>query len=513
MRQWPSDANDGCSGLHKLKSHEAKCSYLISNSQCSPEGYIDYLHLFYCICGGSPVFGYSILVLWLILLFYLLGNTTACYFCSNLEALSKLLKLSPAIAGVTLLSLGNGAPDVFSSIVSFMGAESTNLVGLNCVLGGAFFVSSVVVGIISICTTLREITIDKACFIRDACFLLFVLLILLAILVYGKINLWSAMAFSSLYLVYVFLVSVTHIFSKEEEPISYFDSDPILPTKGELYAPLVSYKVEQKPNKLFCYFSRILCFLELPLYLPRRLTIPDINEERWSKPFAVISVTLSPMLLAALCASNREELGSKQSLLVSLSGVIIGVTFGVTAIVKTDKERPPTRIQFPWLAGGFLMSVTWTYILAEELVSLLVSFGVILSISPSILGLTVLAWGNSLSDLIANVSVAVNGGSSGVQVAISACYGGPIFNTLSGLGISFVLFSWAGYPSPRVIPKDTTLFQTIGFLIAGLLWALVVLPRRGMKLDRVLGAGLICVYLCFLSVSIGQSLGLTQHPG
>lgn len=511
LRSEPSvSANEGCSGLHELEGYEAKCGYLVSNPQCNPEGYIDYLYLFYCICSKSPIFGYVVLVLWLVVLFYLLGNTAATYFCSNLEGLSGLLKLSPTIAGVTLLSLGNGAPDVFSSIVSFMGTLSTDVVGLNCVLGGAFFVSSVVLGIISICAASRKITIDKSCFLRDVFFLLFVLLVLLAVLATGEISLWIAIAFSSLYLAYVFLVSMTHFCVKDVEKIPHFDSDPLLPTKGELAAPLLGDGDERKPKRPLYWFKRILGFLELPLYLPRRLTIPDISEERWSKPYAVVSVSLSPVLLAALWNSKEEELGSEKSSIIYLFGGIVGVIFGVAAIAKTDIERPPTRIVFPWFAMGFLMSVTWTYILAEELVSLLVSLGVILDISPSILGLTVLAWGNSLGDLIANVAVAANRGSSGAQVAISGCYGGPIFNTLVGLGISFMFSSWSGYPDPRAIPSDPTLFQTIGFFIAGLLWALVILPRRGMKPDRILGVGLITIYLCFLSLSLGQSLGLIK---
>lgn len=202
--------------FRNLETDEAKCEFFLSSSQCSPSGYINYFRLFYCFFGHRHPFGLAGLLLWLIFLFYLLGSTAATFFCSNLEGLSSLLKLSPAIAGTTLLSLGNGAPDVFSSIVSFGGGGGGGGAacdfGLNSVLGGALFVSTVVVGVVSVLVEARGVAVEKLDFVRDACFLLFVLLSLTAILVAGEISVWVALAFAFLYLIYILLVYITHRF-------------------------------------------------------------------------------------------------------------------------------------------------------------------------------------------------------------------------------------------------------------------------------------------------------------
>ena len=532
------DSGTGCGQLHEYSDRESKCSYVKSHEGCQNGGYIDYLQLFYC--NFDPVLGYSALILWLVVLFYLLGNTAANYFCSSLEGLSRILKLSPNVAGVTLLSLGNGAPDLFSSIVSFT-SDETSEVGLNSIMGGAFFVSSVVVGIISVSVCHSRVSVERSSFIQDIVFFLIALTCLLVIIVMGKINLWGAISFFALYFIYALFVSTSHLCCRKVGLGDSASGSPILPvsknfknfigyqTEGRLEAeePLLGFVgdddkptlqekegvLSERKRRRRCldlqpstsshlFVCRLLFFLELPLYLPRRLTIPVITAEKWSKPFAVISVTIAPVLVAVVWSSHSSEL----SWLVYLLGGLAGAISGVVAFFTTERSNPPTKWLFPWLAGGFLMSITWTYIAADELISLLVSLGSILGISYSILGLTVLAWGNSIGDLVSNVSMAVNGGEEGAQVAISGCYAGPIFNTLVGLGLPLAFKAWSEYPTYYLIPKDASEYETIGFLMGGLLWALVILPKRNMKLDRCLGGGLLAIYLCFLSLRIARAL-------
>ncbi|XP_015063589.1 cation/calcium exchanger 1-like [Solanum pennellii] len=509
--------NNDCSNLHNFSDAQSKCTYIKENiNSCSTKGYLNYLQFFYCTLGTLPKLGYVTLVVWLILLFYLLGNTAAEYFCPCAESLSKVMNLSPAIAGTTLLPLGNGANDVFSSIISFTRSSNSGSVGLNSVLGGAFFISCFVVGVISmlVCMTKSQlgVTIDKSSFIRDVLFIIFTLSCLVGVIIVGRVSVWIAICFTSIYVVYIWVVCVMHflvrnvnLHDKEDDG---FDRDVEVPLLGcideedcekKTIQMSSSTPIDAASSSCCKFLHRFLGVLELPLYLPRRLTIPVVDEGRWSKPMAVISATLAPILAAFVSSLTGEVIVySNTNIVILMISVFVGLMLGNVAYFSTQNSSPPKKCLWIWLLGGFVMSTTWTYILAQELVSLLVSFGYILGISPSILGLTVLAWGNSTGDLISNVALALNGGKDGVQMALSACYAGPLFNTLIGLGVSLVLASWWEYPTSFVLPKDPFLFETLGFLILGLLWALVVLPKRNMQPDYSLGVGLLAIYFCFL---------------
>lgn len=521
--QKTGESIDSCTGFQSFADYRSKCAYVRTHSSCSGEGYFNYLEIFYCTCSDTPVLGYAVLCLWLVVLFCVLGNTTAEYFCPSVENLSKLLKLPPTIAGTTLLPLGNGANDVFSSIISFMHSGAGE-VGLNGVLGGALFVSCFVVGILSILISSRHVKVDETSFVRDILFFLFTLCCLLMLTIFGRVTFWSAVCFVCIYFLYIAVVSAMHYFYSKNTRVMF--NPPVLDEFGATATtPLLGYVDEEKgchesekegiqscvhvtiltgvlssnPSPTCSNFWKWAVYiLELPLFLPMRLTIPVVSEEKWSKPFAVCSVTIAPILLATIWNTTEGDASAEACLPVYISATLIGILLGNLTLFFTNKSGPPKRLLFLWLAGGFLLSVTWAYVLAEELVSLLISFASIIGISPSILGLTVLAWGNSIGDLIANLTLALKGGPDGAQIAISGCYAGPLFNTLIGLGLSLVFAAWSEFPSGYIIPKSSDLYETLGFLMAGLLWALVILLKNNMELEKCLGIGLLAIYFCFL---------------
>ncbi|KAI3772768.1 hypothetical protein L6452_03961 [Arctium lappa] len=547
-----------CTGLTRHEGYESECEFLTAYPQCDSDGFFNYLTLFYCSCKTHVFLGYISLFIWLVSLFYLLGNTAADYFCCSLEKLSNLLRLPPTVAGVTLLPLGNGAPDVFASIAAFAGTDNGD-VGVNSILGGAIFVTCVVVGTISICVADQVVVIDKKCFVRDVFMFLFAVLCLGVILFVGEVSVGGAIAFVSIYVVYATLVVANESFGQkdcggvlevdafvpllavvegveegrdqESLDVSFTESDDV-PRLVESKVPrwmwgsnvamysdggrgmegetdrLWGWKGEEteNDNENSCFSClKLFAWLEFPLALPRRLTIPIVDEGRWSKGYAVASVTFAPLLLALLW--NAQHDGSRLvSGLIYSACAVLGCVLGCVAFICTKSSQPPQKWLLPWVLGGFFMSIIWFYMIANELVALLVAFGLIFGINPSILGLTVLAWGNSMGDLMSNVALAVNGG-EGVQIAISGCYAGPMFNVLAGLGICMLIGSWSERPESYTMTGDIGLFCNIGFLVIGLVWSLVMLPRNGMQPSKGFGFGLMMIYVVFLGSRIGMSIG------
>lgn len=552
-----------CNEVLDYKGYNSECEYLRANPDCSSGGFLNYMIFFYCNCGNLKPLGYVVLGIWLLALFYLLGNTASDYFCCSLEMLSDLLKLPPTVAGVTLLPLGNGAPDVFASIASFVGSDSGD-VGLNSVLGGAVFVTCIVVGAVSLCIADKNIQIDKKCFIRDVGFFIVSLGSLLIILVVGEVTVGGALTFVSIYVIYAGCVAANEVFKKYRRRLSLDAvTRPLLPVGGsvlsggkaedEFKSPLlqsdsgdddvpylpksklphwmwatnvVIYSNEsveasdddESPKYLWGWneedtacdqswfsWSCLCSLLEIPLAIPRRLTIPIVEERRWSKTFAVASAFFSPILLAFLW-SSADSAGHIPKVILYIIGAVIGATLGLLALLLTRADHPPHKFLFPWVLGGFMMSIVWFYMIANELVALVVAVGVILGIKPSLLGLTIVAWGNSMGDLMSNVAIARNG-RHGVQVAMSGCYAGPMFNTLVGLGISLLLGAWSKKPTSYILPEDSSLYFTLGFLTVALIWSLIILPRNDMRPSKLLGAGLMIIYLGFLSFRVSIAMG------
>lgn len=125
------------------------------------------------------------------------------------------------------------------------------------------------------------------------------------------------------------------------------------------------------------------------------------------------------------------------------------------------------------------------------------------------LGLTVLAWGNSLGDLVADVSVAKGGEP---RMAVAATFAGPLFNLLVGLGVSLLVGVWRSETGvvqlhANVPRNEAIVFTSLLFLAISLLVSLVAVPLNGFRITRGYGAFLLGVYLTFLASALFVQYG------
>lgn len=89
-------------------------------------------------------------------------------------------------------------------------------------------------------------------------------------------------------------------------------------------------------------------------------------------------------------------------ILCSLVGSLVLVA--ILLLSTSPDKKPKHHHLFCYL--GFVIAIAWISSIAEEVVGILKAVGVILGMSEAILGLTVFAVGNSVGDLVADITVA-----------------------------------------------------------------------------------------------------------
>jgi len=76
--------------------------------------------------------------------------------------------------------------------------------------------------------------------------------------------------------------------------------------------------------------------------------------------------------------------------------LLVSIIVSLVVYFTTSPNSPPFYHRLLFGFVGFGMATVVTNAIAQELVSVLTTLGIIFDLSESILGLTILAWGNSL---------------------------------------------------------------------------------------------------------------------
>ena len=231
---------------------------------------------------------------------------------------------------------------------------------------------------------------------------------------------------------------------------------------------------------------------------------PPSSPKEWNRWLVATQIFTAPFFIVLLIWANTDPTLSYRTLLLpTIYALISSLVIFAFLLLTTSASKPP-RYRYLLCFLGFIVSIAWISTIANEVVGVLKAVGVILGISDAILGLTIFAVGNSLGDLVADITVAKLGYP---VMALSACFGGPMLNILLGIGLSGLYMTIKGgegwherHPSRPVKYKPYQLEVSGTLVISGvtllvtLLGLMVVVPLNKWKMDRKIGWGLVALW-------------------
>ncbi|XP_072258716.1 sodium/potassium/calcium exchanger 1 isoform X2 [Pyxicephalus adspersus] len=160
-----------------------------------------------------------------------------------------------------------------------------------------------------------------------------------------------------------------------------------------------------------------------------------------------------------------------------------------------DVRSPKSRKYFVFT---FMGSIMWIAIFSYLMVWWAHQVGETIGISEEIMGLTILAAGTSIPDLITSVIVARKGLG---DMAVSSSVGSNIFDITVGLPVPWLLFSMFNGFSPVAVSSNG-LFCAIVLLFLMLLFVIFSIAACKWKMNKFLGFTMFTLYFVFVIVSV-----------
>ncbi|XP_060055613.1 sodium/potassium/calcium exchanger 2 isoform X2 [Erinaceus europaeus] len=164
-------------------------------------------------------------------------------------------------------------------------------------------------------------------------------------------------------------------------------------------------------------------------------------------------------------------------------------------ITLPDVRKPSSRKFFPITFFG---SISWIAVFSYLMVWWAHQVGETIGISEEIMGLTILAAGTSIPDLITSVIVARKGLG---DMAVSSSVGSNIFDITIGLPLPWLLYTFIHRFQPVAVSSNG-LFCAIVLLFIMLLFVILSIALCKWRMNKVLGFTMFGLYFVFLVVSV-----------
>jgi len=248
--------------------------------------------------------------------------------------------------------------------------------------------------------------------------------------------------------------------------------------------------------------TKTLLILEVPFVALRKLTVSIPCEGFYVRGLIALSMAISPFWMGFYLWYSNGLNGFGSVFFWCYCGICV-VAAG--ALMRYAPGGDGSNISL-WAATpvalyGFVIAATWIDLVADSLVQLLDFIGIVLRIPGPVVGLTILAWGNSMADLSADVTMARKGLAN---MAMTACFAGPFFNILVGLGLGFSTLAGQTGQAERNVHLQPAI--SVGFWYLAANSVVILITGLGLgngKIPKKYGYIALFLYILYLAHSLG----------
>ncbi|XP_047434100.1 sodium/potassium/calcium exchanger 2-like isoform X2 [Mugil cephalus] len=456
------------------------------------------------------------------------------FFVPALTVITEKLEISDDVAGATFMAAGGSAPELFTSVIGVFVSHSN--VGIGTIVGSAVFNILFVIGMCALFS--REVlNLTWWPLFRDVSFYIIGLLMLIYFFLDNEITLTESVSLLLCYTCYVtfmkFNASV-ELFIKTKLGSNQVDELEAAPkVNADDENKLTAKPRLQREGSCASLHNSLMrnSIFQLMIH-----TLDPLSDEGRFKEKASILHKMAKQKCKDETASAANGVAAKNipnssNVAVEVTPPMNGVAGGVEGGEEDEDEDQPLSLAWPetnrkrftylcilpivfplWLtlpdvrresaekffAITFIGSICWIAFFSYLMVWWAHQVGETFWITEEIMGLTILAAGTSIPDLITSVIVARKGLG---DMAVSSSVGSNIFDITVGLPFPWLLYNIINDFKPVEVSSNG-LFCAIVLLFLMLIFVILSIAACKWRMSKFLGFLMFLLYFVFLIVSV-----------
>nr|XP_046183617.1 sodium/potassium/calcium exchanger 2-like [Oncorhynchus gorbuscha] len=459
------------------------------------------------------------------------------FFVPALTVITEKLQISDDVAGATFMAAGGSAPELFTSVIGVFISHSN--VGIGTIVGSAVFNILFVIGMCALFS--REILqLTWWPLFRDVSFYIIGLLMLILFFLDNQIFLWESIALLMCYLSYVTFMKFNadvETFIKSQLGQNQVEEVEAAPKEstGDVENKLTAKPRLQRGGSSASLHNTLMrnSIFQLMIHTLDPLSEGEGLGGRFKEKASILHKMAKQKCQDG--GGGEKPNGVADKSIPNSSNVTVEVTSPANGDIgpaeEEEDEDAPLSLAWPetnrkrityllilpivfplWLSLPdvrretstkffpitFIGSICWIAAFSYLMVWWAHQVGETFWITEEIMGLTILAAGTSIPDLITSVIVARKGLG---DMAVSSSVGSNIFDITVGLPFPWLIYGLIN-DFKAVQVSSNGLFCAIVLLFLMLLFVIISIASCKWKMSKVLGGLMFLLYIFFLVTSV-----------